>query len=159
MTGSRASRRRRSVQCSTFAFLWLSRYAMAGVPRPNGCIDRSQFDRGPPMHPSLVSRSIIVTGASRGIGREIALALLEAGARVAIAASAETPHLAATLDAARAIAPAGHAVALVGDVRRPEDCARMTHDAVKAFGRIDVLFNNAAIPMPMSSGAGDKPLP
>jgi NAD(P)-dependent dehydrogenase (short-subunit alcohol dehydrogenase family) len=108
------------------------------------------------MHPSLADRAIMVTGASRGIGREIAFALLEAGARVAIIGQAESAHMAATLEAAKAVARSGHVLGLVGDVRRPDDCSRMAHDVVQAFGRIDVLFNNAGIPMP-TTDARDRP--
>ena len=56
-----------------------------------------------PADPSLIDRSVIVTGGSRGLGRVMALALAEAGARVAVVASQRSPQLDETLARADAL--------------------------------------------------------
>jgi NAD(P)-dependent dehydrogenase (short-subunit alcohol dehydrogenase family) len=99
-------------------------------------------------HPSLTDRSVIVTGGSRGIGREIVLALAEAGARVAVVGATDSEHLADTIAAARAFAGERRILPVVGDLRRREDCDRIAHSTLDAFGSIEVLFNNAALGMP-----------
>jgi 3-oxoacyl-[acyl-carrier protein] reductase len=96
---------------------------------------------------SLAGRSVIVTGGSRGLGRETALTLLEAGARVAITATGESPQLAETVKAAEAVGRRRF-LSIVGDVRRQEDCERVAREVLAAFGSIQVLFNNAALGMP-----------
>src|SRR4051812_42632626 len=96
---------------------------------------------------SLADRSVIVTGGSRGLGREMGLALLEAGARVAITATRESPQLAETVKAAEA-AGRGRFLSIIADVRRQEDCERVAREVLAAFGSIQVLFNNAALGMP-----------
>ena len=110
-------------------------------------------------HPSLVNRPVIVTGGSRGIGREITLALLEAGARVAIGATKASSHLEQTLKAAEAIAGTNRVLPVFGDIRLLTDCARMARETLDAFGAIHVLFNNAAIAMPVSVDTGSRPPP
>jgi 3-oxoacyl-[acyl-carrier protein] reductase len=106
--------------------------------------------------PSLVDRVVIVTGGSRGIGREIALALVEAGARVTITATAESSQLEQTVKAAEA--NGGRVLTLIGDVRSVADCERVANATAKAFGAIHVLFNNAALGMPtVFDGDGAPP--
>ncbi|HKG27123.1 MAG TPA: SDR family NAD(P)-dependent oxidoreductase, partial [Thermomicrobiales bacterium] len=83
----------------------------------------------------------LVTGASRGIGREIALAFAREGADVACnynksAAAAET--LVAAIDAM-----GRKAVAIQCDVGKTDDIDRMVAEAMSALGQIDVLVNNA----------------
>ncbi|HVC11045.1 MAG TPA: SDR family NAD(P)-dependent oxidoreductase [Burkholderiales bacterium] len=93
--------------------------------------------------PDLKGRVALVTGASRGIGRSIALALAEAGADVAVnyherAAEAET--------VAAAIRALGRrSVALGADVSNGDEVARLVADAQDALGPIDVLVNNAGM--------------
>jgi len=85
-------------------------------------------------------RTLIVTGASSGIGRALALAAAGAGCRVVISARRETR----LQEVAAAITAAGGAcVALAGDITAPEMPARIVDAAVRAFGRIDVVVNNA----------------
>ena len=91
---------------------------------------------------ALQGKVALITGAATGIGRASALLFARAGARVALADLRE-PELARTeadLRAARA-----ETVALVADLGRPEDCAAAVAGAVKAFGRLDVLLNNAGV--------------
>lgn len=93
-------------------------------------------------HPSLTDRVVLITGGSRGLGREMALALHEAGARVAITGSAPSDALDQTC------ADLGQTgLALVADVTDAAACAKAVSDTVAAFGRIDVLINNAGLGM------------
>jgi 3-oxoacyl-[acyl-carrier protein] reductase len=84
----------------------------------------------------------VVTGASRGIGRSIALALAADGAKiVAVDIDAEgTEAFAAEIRAA-----GGEAVGVAGNVTVAADADRMIEEGVKAFGRVDILVNNAGI--------------
>ena len=84
----------------------------------------------------------IVTGASRGIGRSIALALAAEGARiVAVDMAPEgVEALAAEIRAA-----GGEALAVQGNVTVTADTERMIDQAVETFGRVDILVNNAGI--------------
>ncbi len=90
----------------------------------------------------LGGRVVLITGGGRGLGRAMALALAAAGARVAITGASATPALSATLDEVRA-AGSGAAIAIVADVVSDADCARAVAETVAAFGRLDVLVNNA----------------
>jgi 3-oxoacyl-[acyl-carrier protein] reductase len=87
-------------------------------------------------------RIAVVTGASRGIGRSIALALAAKGATIVAVDmdQAATDAIVAELQAA------GHkALAVVGNVTVPGDVERMIDAAMEAFGRVDILVNNAGI--------------
>ena len=92
----------------------------------------------------LRGKGALVTGASRGIGRAIALAYAGAGAEVAIVArsSAELDALADEVAAS-----GGRALALVCDVTKPEEIAATVSRAVTELGQIDVLVNNAGGPV------------
>jgi 3-oxoacyl-[acyl-carrier protein] reductase len=95
--------------------------------------------------PSLIDRVVVVTGGSRGIGREIALTLVEGGARVAVVGLTDSPRLAKTVQDAKAIAGDGRLIPIVADLRRDADCQRIAAETIKAFGTIHVLFNNAGL--------------
>ncbi|HTG80820.1 MAG TPA: 3-oxoacyl-[acyl-carrier-protein] reductase [Geobacteraceae bacterium] len=84
----------------------------------------------------------VVTGASRGIGRSIALALAGEGAK--IVAVDMVPEGVEAL-AAEIKAAGGEAVAVQGNVTLTADAERMIDAAVEAFGRVDILVNNAGI--------------
>jgi NAD(P)-dependent dehydrogenase (short-subunit alcohol dehydrogenase family) len=90
----------------------------------------------------LTDRAAIVTGGTRGIGRAIAQALADAGAAVAVGAR-DAAALRATASALAAAG--GRAIGIPCDVRREADCARLIEAAIDAFGRLDVLVNNAGI--------------
>jgi 3-oxoacyl-[acyl-carrier protein] reductase len=90
----------------------------------------------------LKDKVAIVTGASRGIGRSIALDLVARGARVV--ASARNVQLLEDL-VAEIKAQGGEAIAVVGDVSLASDANKLIDDAVAAFGRVDILVNNAGI--------------
>jgi NAD(P)-dependent dehydrogenase (short-subunit alcohol dehydrogenase family) len=88
---------------------------------------------------------VAITGAGRGIGREIALAFAETGARLVLAARTE-PELQHTreLVAGRG----GEAIVVLTDVTDPEQTATMARAALEAFGVIDVLVCNSGIAGP-----------
>jgi 3-oxoacyl-[acyl-carrier protein] reductase len=90
----------------------------------------------------LTGKVAVVTGASRGIGKSVALEL--AGRGVRIVASARNAEL---LDAlvAEITAAGGEAVAVVGDVSVAADADRLIAQAVETFGQVDILVNNAGI--------------
>jgi 3-oxoacyl-[acyl-carrier protein] reductase len=91
---------------------------------------------------SLKDKTALVTGASQGIGRATALALAQAGARVAVAARNERKlaELAAEISAS-----GGEALAVPMDVARPEQI-KAGFEAVRArFGGLHILVNNAGI--------------
>jgi NAD(P)-dependent dehydrogenase (short-subunit alcohol dehydrogenase family) len=96
----------------------------------------------------LSGRAAVVTGASRGIGAEVARALAEAGARVVLAARnvEEIENLAGELISA------GHAaVAVPCDVTSPDSVNRLARESEGAVGVVDILVNNAGV-------AGSSPL-
>jgi NAD(P)-dependent dehydrogenase (short-subunit alcohol dehydrogenase family) len=90
---------------------------------------------------SLEGRVAIVTGASRGIGEAIAVRLADAGAAVVLAARKREALQAA---ADRIAASGGRALAVPAHVGNPADVLALVRHAIDAFGRIDVLVNNAA---------------
>ncbi len=77
----------------------------------------------------------------------MALALARAGARVAVVASRHSAQLDETLVRARAVGAASRTIAIIGDLRQPEECARIAAEVNAAFGAVHVLVNNAAVPM------------
>ena len=86
-------------------------------------------------------RAALVTGGSRGIGRETARALLEAGARVAISARSQAP-LERTRDELQA-RTGGEVHAVVADMAAETDVERLVRAATERFGAVDILVNNA----------------
>jgi len=93
--------------------------------------------------PPLEGKAVLVTGAARRVGAAIAAALHAAGARVAVHyrhSQAEADALVAGMNAARA----GSAQAFPADVADPAACAALIAAVARAFGRLDVLVNNAS---------------
>ena len=89
-------------------------------------------------------KHVLITGASTGIGRELAVALARRGARLTVAARGQ----AALDDTVKQIVAAGaDALAVPTDVGDQEACRRLVEAAVKRFGALDVLVNNAGISM------------
>ena len=99
------------------------------------------------MRIDLTGKTVLVTGASRGIGRSLAEGLAGAGATVATHFNrnrAATDALVATL---------GHdARPFQADLTDPASCERLFHEVVGTYGRLDVLVNNAGIALKMPAG-------
>jgi citronellol/citronellal dehydrogenase len=101
----------------------------------------------------LANKVAIVGGASRGIGKDIALALAAEGAKVVVAARSEVepdPRLPGTIHqtVAEIEAAGGQAIAVKADVSDEAQIEAMTKRTLEAFGRIDILVNNAAVLVP-----------
>jgi NAD(P)-dependent dehydrogenase (short-subunit alcohol dehydrogenase family) len=90
----------------------------------------------------LDSRTVVVTGASSGLGEGFAHALGSVGARHVLAARRED-RLDAVAGKLRASGAA--VVSVVADVSEPADCERVADTSVRHFGGIDVLVNNAGL--------------
>ena len=99
------------------------------------------------LHPDLHGRVALVTGASRGIGKALAIRLAREGADVVVAAKSEqsTERLPGsiheTADEIRALGR--RAIAVPTDVRDEDAVRRMIERAIDEFGRLDILVNNA----------------
>src|SRR5438045_9556343 len=91
---------------------------------------------------SLKDKVALVTGASEGIGRDTALALAEAGAKVAVAARNEEKLAALVKEIAAA---GGEALAVKMDVAEAGQVKAGFKTVIEKFGRLDILVNNAAI--------------
>ena len=92
---------------------------------------------------SLAGKVALVTGASKGIGATIAKDFAAAGASVAV--NYASSKAAADQVVAVIVAAGGKAVALQGDVSKPEAIDRVIGETVAAFGRLDILVNNAGV--------------
>ncbi len=92
----------------------------------------------------LIGKVVLLTGAGRGLGRAMALALSEQGAHLALVdldgeELQEVAHEVQTIGGGASVIPLG------ADVCDPESAATAVHYAAENFGRIDVVFNNAAL--------------
>jgi NAD(P)-dependent dehydrogenase (short-subunit alcohol dehydrogenase family) len=88
----------------------------------------------------LKDKVAIVTGGGRGIGRDIALAYAREGAHVAVCDIDPSTVKTTTADL---IALGARSLAIGADISQPSDIARLVEETVQAFGRIDILVNNA----------------
>ena len=96
---------------------------------------------------SLKDKVVVVSGASRGIGREIAIRAATDGAKVALLAKTDTPNpkIAGTLpETAESVrAAGGEPLALVCDIRDPDSVTAAANSVADTFGGVDVVVNNA----------------
>ncbi|HEY4999759.1 MAG TPA: SDR family NAD(P)-dependent oxidoreductase, partial [Usitatibacter sp.] len=91
----------------------------------------------------LEGRVALVTGASRNIGRAIALAFADAGASVVVNAKSSQQEASEVVKAIEA--KGGKAMACLADVTDEQAVGAMVNSALERFGRLDILVNNAAI--------------
>jgi len=95
------------------------------------------------MSKKLSGKVAVVTGASKGIGAEIAKHLAAEGASVVV--NYASSKAGAEKVVGEITAKGGKAVAVQADVARPEDIQRLFAQTKRAFGRLDVLVNNAGV--------------
>jgi citronellol/citronellal dehydrogenase len=99
------------------------------------------------LHPNLAGRVAVVTGASRGIGKALAVRLAQEGADVVVAAKSEqsTEKLPGSIhQTAEEIRALGRrALAVATDVRSEDAIREMVERTISEFGRLDILVNNA----------------
>ncbi|HRX94984.1 MAG TPA: SDR family NAD(P)-dependent oxidoreductase, partial [Chitinophagaceae bacterium] len=97
---------------------------------------------------SFSNKTVFITGATRGIGKAIALKLAADGANIVIAAKSveENPKLGGTIfsAAAEVEAAGGKALAVQCDIRFEEQVQEAVNKAAEKFGGIDILINNAS---------------
>lgn len=100
------------------------------------------------MNSSFKGKTVLITGASRGIGKAIGLRLAKEGANIIVASKTTEVHpkLEGTIFSAadEMIQAGGQALALPLDVREEEMAAQVVQKAVETFGGIDILVNNAS---------------
>ncbi|WP_423801680.1 3-oxoacyl-[acyl-carrier-protein] reductase [Neobacillus sp. SAB-20_R2A] len=92
---------------------------------------------------SLAGKAALVTGASRGIGREIALELARQGANVAVNFSGSEAKANEVVDEIKALGQ--EAFAIKCNVSNTEEVSEMVKAVIEQFGRLDILVNNAGI--------------
>ena len=96
----------------------------------------------------FAGKTIVITGATRGIGKSIALKLAKAGANIVVAAKSteENPKLGGTIYSAAAEieAAGGKALAVACDIRFEDQIASVVEQTIAKFGGIDILINNAS---------------
>jgi len=102
----------------------------------------------------LEGKVALITGAGSGIGKESALLFAEEGAKVAVVDINEEAGQ-AVAEAIRAAG--GEAIFVKADVSRAEDARRMVEATEAAFGKLDVLFNNAGVMLPGDDDAVNTP--
>jgi 3-oxoacyl-[acyl-carrier protein] reductase len=88
-----------------------------------------------------MSRVVLITGGTRGIGRALAVTLLKAGDKVAVTGTTED----GVVKAERELAQLGQVAAIVCNVREVSSAELAVRTAVAKFGRLDVLVNNAGV--------------
>ncbi len=93
---------------------------------------------------TFTGKTVLITGASTGIGRALALELARQGAQLALNAR-DGRRLGETADECLALGAA--VLAVPGDVALPEDCRRMVARTVEHFAKLDALVNNAGMTM------------
>src|SRR2546427_5676896 len=90
----------------------------------------------------LQDKVALITGGTSGIGEATAILFAKEGAKIAITGRNETRGNAVTEQITR---NGGHAVFIPSDVRKSNDCQLAVDEILRAFGRIDILLNNAGV--------------
>ena len=93
---------------------------------------------------NLKNKVVIITGASSGIGRALAISFFKKGANLSLVARSEQ-KLADLTDSISSLG--GNAIYVVADVSKEVDCKKMIDTTLQKFGYIDILINNAGISM------------
>src|SRR5438105_14854929 len=91
---------------------------------------------------SLSGKTALITGASKGLGKAMAIALAEAGARLALG-SRDQKQLKLTAEAAKSAG--GEAELFNADVTDEQQVQRLEADIIAKFGKVQILINNAGI--------------
>lgn len=91
----------------------------------------------------LIGKVALVTGASRGIGKEIAITLARYGAKVVVNYNGSQERAMEVVETIRK--SGGEAIAIQASVASEEDCAKLVEEALSAYGQVDILVNNAGI--------------
>jgi 3-oxoacyl-[acyl-carrier protein] reductase len=106
----------------------------------------------------MSQRTVIITGSSSGMGAATAVMLAKRGWNVTVNACRSLKEAEAV--AAQCAAAGGRAIVVPGDVSLDADCRRIVAEATNAFGRVDVLVNNAAVtkycPLPNLEGLSSE---
>jgi NAD(P)-dependent dehydrogenase (short-subunit alcohol dehydrogenase family) len=93
--------------------------------------------------PSLAGRVVLITGGSRGLGREMAYALAEAGSMLCITGSSESEALDETANSIGKLTDRNNILKVIANVSDDDDVQKTVSCCIDHFGRIDVLINNA----------------
>ncbi|NKB70901.1 MAG: SDR family oxidoreductase [Candidatus Latescibacteria bacterium] len=96
------------------------------------------------MGPNFAAKSVLITGASSGLGAAMAQAFAAAGAHLTLMGT-NSERLEAVVEQCRA--QGAQALAVVGDVTRPDDCKRLVYTAHSQFAAVDYLVANAGVSM------------
>jgi NAD(P)-dependent dehydrogenase (short-subunit alcohol dehydrogenase family) len=102
--------------------------------------------------PSLAGKFALITGASRGLGRQLALDYARAGAARLALVARDAARLAAVRQEVIEVAPDVHVLTIAADLCRPEEVERAAAEVLAEFGgQLDVLVNNASVlgPVPL----------
>jgi NAD(P)-dependent dehydrogenase (short-subunit alcohol dehydrogenase family) len=106
----------------------------------------------------LNGKTAMVTGGGRGLGRAMALGLIEAGARVAIV-DKDAQAVAETLSEAQAVRGKDFAIGLEADLADETEAARVVKTALTRFGSVSILVNNAGVgPEAVRSDFWERPI-
>jgi NAD(P)-dependent dehydrogenase (short-subunit alcohol dehydrogenase family) len=102
----------------------------------------------------MAQRTVLVTGASRGLGAAAARILVEAGANVVMNARSEE---ALQENAAQFDSSSGQTLAIAGDVSQPDVCRQLVERALEHFGALHAIINNAGVLTPIAPIAETGP--
>lgn len=121
---------------------------MAYITHSNGITLKFPYIYNKQQSMSFSNKTVLITGASRGIGKAIGLRLAKEGANIVVAAKSveENPKLGGTIFSATAEmeAAGGKALAVQCDIRDEANVQEVIDKAVATFGGIDILINNAS---------------